>query len=65
MAKHTTVIKGNNHEICEYCNKKGDLRPYGKNGEWICFTCGMKNEKETKKAFAGIANKGNLVIDAR
>jgi ribosomal protein L37AE/L43A len=40
---------------CEECNKKvkeaDDLRPYGKNGTWICFKCGMKNKEETVNQF--------------
>lgn len=29
---------------CEYCGNVDALRPYGKNGENICFDCGMKPE---------------------
>lgn len=35
-----------------YCTKCGvfeELRPYGPNGERICFTCGMKDEETTRK----------------
>ena len=28
-------------DICEQCNEpSGGLQPHGKNGEWICITCG-------------------------
>lgn len=37
--------------ICTECNKDEDCRPYGKNGAYICFACGMKNEEETHKNF--------------
>lgn len=33
---------------CDLCHKvSDDLRPYGRKGEWICFSCGMKDEKAT------------------
>jgi hypothetical protein len=37
---------------CELCAKIGEgdfLRPYGPKGEWICFDCGMLDEKTTEK----------------
>lgn len=36
---------------CELCGKVAELRPYGPNGENICFACGMKREEVTKKRF--------------
>ena len=30
---------------CELCGKTEELRPYGPNGERVCFECGMKNER--------------------
>jgi len=36
---------------CETCAKTADCRPYGKNGSWICYVCGMQNEAETEKNF--------------
>ena len=36
---------------CELCGKDAELRPYGPNREWICFTCGMKDEEATERAF--------------
>lgn len=32
---------------CELCSAEAELRPYGPNGEKICFDCGMKDEKTT------------------
>ncbi len=43
------VIAVEEDDICELCGKKGELRPYGPNGERICFECGMKDEKTTMK----------------
>ncbi len=34
---------------CEMCGKIDELRPYGPNGERICFDCGMKDEKTTMR----------------
>lgn len=43
---------------CEYCGKVADLRPYGKNGERICYECGMKpeNKETTQAVFRSIIN---------
>lgn len=41
---------------CELCGTDGkELRPYGPKGEWICFECGMKDEKTTARQCARIA----------
>lgn len=42
------IIEPEPDGICEYCGKKDELRPYGKNGERICFECGMKDPKTTE-----------------
>ena len=34
-------------EVCEECGKVDECRPYGANGENICFDCATKDE-ETK-----------------
>lgn len=34
---------------CEECGAKTECRPYGKNGQQICFDCGMKDEKTTAR----------------
>lgn len=33
--------------ICDICGVCEELRPYGPNGENICYTCGEKNEPVT------------------
>ena len=36
----------NFQDICEQCNEpSGGLQPHGKNGEWICITCGAEDAK--------------------
>ena len=47
---------------CELCGKEDELRPYGPNGEWICFSCGMKDEETTKARFYAILDTG-LTLD--
>lgn len=34
---------------CELCGKIAELRPYGPNGERICFDCAMKDPETTEK----------------
>ena len=36
---------------CDFCGEIAELRPYGPNGECICFDCGMKNPETTEKKF--------------
>lgn len=31
-------------QICELCGKFEETRPYGPNGERVCFECGMKDQ---------------------
>ncbi len=37
------------HSFCMMCGNHDELRPYGPNGERICFDCGMKDEETTRK----------------
>jgi len=34
---------------CELCGKVDELRPYGANGERICYDCGMKDQATTER----------------
>lgn len=36
---------------CEMCGKVEETRPYGPNGEEVCFTCGMQDEEAAKRGF--------------
>jgi hypothetical protein len=36
-------------QVCEMCGIIDETRPYGPNGEEICFDCGMKDEATTKQ----------------
>lgn len=43
------ILREENPQQCDVCGKIAELRPYGKNGECICFECGMKDEPTTRK----------------
>ncbi len=36
---------------CTICGEKKELRPYGKDGNWVCFGCMKENEEEGKRQF--------------
>jgi hypothetical protein len=64
---HANDCKG----TCELCGVVDDLRPYGPNGEKICFDCGMKNSPATARQFQKIltgendGQKGSTAGDRR
>ena len=37
---------------CELCGKVTECRPYGPNGEDVCYDCGMKDKEAAKRQFA-------------
>jgi hypothetical protein len=39
-------------QVCESCGKIDECRPYGPNGEQICFECAMLDEETTKRKMA-------------
>jgi len=45
------VIAVEKPQQCDFCGEIRELRPYGPNGETICFLCGMKDEASAKRAF--------------
>ena len=50
------VIYQENQQQCDLCGKVAELRPYGPNGECVCFQCGMKDEAAAKRQFSRILN---------
>ena len=36
-------------QACEMCGVIEECRPYGPNGEQICFSCGMKDVETTER----------------
>lgn len=45
------VIEKEDPTKCELCGKTAETRPYGPNGERVCFECGMKDEEAAKRGF--------------
>ena len=43
------VIYVEKPQQCDMCGEIHELRPYGPNGECICFNCAMKDEEATDK----------------
>ncbi len=44
---------------CELCGRLAELRPYGPDGEKVCFECGMKDEESCRERFLG--EKGDII----
>lgn len=45
----TALIYAEKPQQCDYCEEIKELRPYGPNGECICFKCAMKDGETTKR----------------
>lgn len=45
------VIAAEPVDRCELCGTIAEARPYGPNGEEVCFGCGMKDEDAAKRRF--------------
>jgi hypothetical protein len=41
---------------CQLCGIKAELRPYGPDGKWVCYDCGMLDEDNAKQIFSTILN---------
>ena len=48
--------------VCELCGRVAELRPYGPNGENICFACGMKDEESCKRQFMKVLEMVDVVV---
>ena len=48
---------------CQLCGKPNEeLRPYGPNGESICYDCGMKDRATTERKFAELLGDSTQVL---
>jgi len=47
-------------DVCQRCAKIEELRPYGPNGERICFDCGMLDPETTEKMMGQYIFGGRL-----
>ena len=45
------MIEAEPKGICQLCLKHDETRPYGPNGEEVCFECGMKDEAACARGF--------------
>ena len=43
------ILEPEKPQQCDLCGKVAELRPYGPNGECICFECGMKDKATTDR----------------
>lgn len=57
-----TTIDGTQHSKCDLCGKVDELRPYGPNGENVCFDCGMKDEEAAARQFAKLLVSNDIVV---
>lgn len=51
MSGNGFIAEDSFHEVCELCGMVAELRPYGPNGEEICFDCGMRDETAATRGF--------------
>lgn len=47
--KRMVVIEKESPRTCEFCGEVKELRPYGPNGESVCFECAMLDEKAAER----------------
>ena len=50
--KGVPVIAAEPDDVYELCGKVAECRPYGPNGERICYDCGMKDIATTNRMMA-------------
>lgn len=46
---NTLILEPEPPRECELCHEVAETRPYGPNGENVCFPCGMKDEAAAKR----------------
>ena len=51
LGNSLVIIEEEPDARCELCGKIEELRPYGPNGERVCFDCMMKDEPAAIKRF--------------
>lgn len=54
------VIMNEPPQVCELCHVVAECRPYGPNGEQICYECGMKDKETTEKKMTEYIFGGSL-----
>jgi len=56
------VITEGDFGDCDLCGAHDELRPYGPNGENICFDCGMAQMEVTKAKFAELVGDATVAL---
>lgn len=46
---NVVIIEPEAPQQCDLCGKIAELRPYGPNGECICYECGKKDPVTTER----------------
>lgn len=62
MTKRGTIYQEKPQQ-CDLCGKIDELRPYGPNGECVCFECGMLDEEAASKQFNSLQTTDDQVED--
>lgn len=62
---NTVIIEPTAPAVYTDCRDVSELRPYGKNGAWVCFTCAMNDEDEAKRQFVLRSNRRKEVLQTR
>lgn len=55
------TISNGDPSKCELCGVTAILRPYGPNGEKICFQCLKKNEPAARQRFIDVVNGADVI----
>ena len=62
----TFVVGIERPQQCDLCGVIAELRPYGPNGEAVCFDCGMANPEATEAAFkARLVGVDDVAVELR
>jgi len=56
------IIEQTEPATCFFCHRVAELRPYGPQGQSICFDCGMHNIEETAKQFHKLLEGSDGVV---
>jgi formylmethanofuran dehydrogenase subunit E len=48
---HYVIVQVEPPSRCELCGEVKETRPYGPNGEEVCYACGMLDEEAAKRGF--------------
>lgn len=61
----TVAIREQRDEHCDLCGSFEECRPYGPNGENVCFGCGMKDGAAALRQFQSRLEVGDRVFFAK